>query len=740
MLKTTKQRPSGAFLRKKGTRSLARIGKTFLSRIFDTKVDNLERADGQIDVVPSLTLAVNDQQIIANLNNRIDDSINYWDQAKGFNLKADRAKNVKMYLGQYVDEGQLYRYQIPYVENEIFVSVETIVSYLTSELPQAEVYPAQDTTQSKVLSADLEKGLRGHSQKMELNRHLESAIRNLMLKRVGYLYLWYDPDYGENGEVRIKSLDPAHVIVDKNAERGANPAFICVAMKASIEELCARFPDKREAILKEIGASRDQPNTSQTIAWRQVWLTHYDDGGEATEGCVSYFGNCLLQADKNPNWIYTTKNKNFLDMPLKPVIPMNYINDGMHWIDQTTPVEQASWIQEVLNKRGRQIMENADTANGMLVISSDAMSMDDAENLTGDPNQKLVIDTQGQPIGESIQNILGRDLPAYVVADKQDLRQTVHSIMGTPPQMRGTDDSNADTLGENLMMKNQASGRQDLIVRAIDACMDRYFKYLTQMFTVHYTEKHFITTNSNDGDFDYITLHRDLIEKGMAISVKSGSTLPFDKSRQESVAMNLAKAGLIDPLNLYRDLHMDNPQKRYDAWAKWKTDPKSLARDAFDELDDTTAYIDWLEILAGQKVEPREDASKEHILVHRKQMISDHFLKASKKIQNNFITHVTKEVASLQLRTDLDEMAQQGAEALAPSNPPAPPVQPMQPPMGPGMPPGMMPPGGGGMPPGPSPALTPAPMGGGMAPPQPSITGQIPPLPPEQNPATLPMM
>lgn len=715
----------------------------------DTKVDNLEGASGVIDSVPSLTLDLSDKEIIQNLEQRIDDSKNYWDEPKGFNLRTDRMKNTKMYLGRYVDEGQLYRFQIPYVENEIFVGVETIVSYLTSEPVSPEVYPSQDSTQSKTLASDLEKGLKGWAQKMELSREVESAIRNLLLKRVGFLYLWFDPDYGKDGEIRVKSLDPDNVVIDKNAERGQNPAFICLYKKNSIEELINLFPDKKEAILLGAGAKHQVKSMSQTIDWRQVWFTHFDEDDSPTEACASYFDTTMLATYKNPNWMYASSGKNFLDMPLKPIIPLNYINDGMHWVDSTTPVEQASWIQEVLNKRGRQIMENADAANGMLVISSDAMSMDDAENLTGDPNQKLVIDTKGEPIGNLIDNIQGRELPSYVVEDKIDLRNTVHSILGTPPQMRGDDSSSSETLGENLMMKNQASGRQDLIVRAVDAMYYRFFNYVAQMMTVHYTEKHFISINSNDGDFDFITLHRNLIEKGMGISVASGSTLPFDKSRQEAIAMNLAKAGLIDPLNLYKDLHMDNPQKRYDSWAKWKTDPMTLARDAMDELDDVSAYIDWIEILAGQKVKPRDDVKTAHILIHRKQMTSDQFLKAKRKVQENMLAHVSGEVQSLSMRTDLDAMAMQGAMALAPQNPiqPAPPPgQPMpgQPPspMGPpGSPPppapGGQPPMGGGAPPGPAPNPTtgmdaPSIMGaiGGMTPPMPrgnSVTS-LPPV------------
>ena len=56
-------------------------------------------------------------------------------------------------------------------------------------------------------------------------------------------------------------------------------------------------------------------------------------------------------------------------------------------------------------------------------------------------------------------------LPNYVINDKQDIKNAIHSIMGTPSQFRGdNDDGGANTLGEATMMKNQASGRQDSII------------------------------------------------------------------------------------------------------------------------------------------------------------------------------------------------------------------------------------------------------------------------------------
>jgi hypothetical protein len=704
------------------------VTKPYLS----TKVDDLEKQQGQIDSIPALTLNIPDKQIIANLNNRIEDALSYWQDPNGFNLKTARAKNIKLYLGKSLDEGQLYRFQIPYNENQIYKSVETIVAYLTSQLPQPEVYPAQDTDQSKILATDLEKGLLGHSQKEHLNQKLEWAVRNMLIKRVGFLYLWFDPDYGKDGDIRVSSINPEHVIVDKNAEQGENPAFICLIRKDSVEQLCYRFPEKKKQIMEALGIKYKTPKQmSQIVAWRQVWITHYDNG-EPQEGCVSYFGKLVLNKYKDPNWIYSAPEKNFLDMPMKPFIPFNYINDGSHWIDQTTPVEQAAWIQEVLNKRGRQIMENADTANGMMVIDSDALSMDDAENLTGDPNQKIVIDGNGRPVMESIGQLQARDLPDYVVKDKQDLRSVIGDLMGVPTQFSGDEHNQSDTLGEANIIKEAAAGRQDLVVRAIDFGVDKYFKFLTQMMVVHYTAKHFMTVNAGDGDFDYITLHRNLIEKGKSVTVREGSTLPFDKSQQERIALKLSEDGLIDPLNLYKDLHMDNPQKRFDAWMKWKTDPQSLARDAIDQLDDSTAYIDFIDILGGKKVPGRDDATSEHILTHRKQMITDQFLKTAtknRKILNNMIAHVDAENKSLKMRTQLDMADKAQADAImgAPGAAPAPTGETPQPPPGSapqGSPPMGMPPQPGMMPQQGQPPIGQPSIG--------SVMGQPPMVPPPQ--------
>lgn len=651
----------------------------------DTKVDRLaDVPTGEIDLLPTLSIDIPDNQIIKNLDNRIDDSIGYWDDPSGHNLRQSRNEAMRFYLGKQNDVRSLYRFQTPYVENQIYIAEQAITAYLTARNPEPEVSPAQDSQQSKIFAKDLEKVLMAHSAKVQLQGMLESAVKNALNKRLGLIYFEFDPNHGKNGEILPIALNPEEVVIDKNARMGENPEFICRMVKMSINEACNRWPDKKKAIFEECGIVRGtSKQMEQILVIREVWLTYYDKQSQPHEALVYYFQNLVLEKARNPHYIYSKTEKNFLDVPTKPFIPLNLDNDGTHWIDNTSAVEQASKVQIILNKRGRQLMEVADKANGILVIdTASGMSKDDVQDLTDDPNQRIVI---SPPPNKRAQDVIFRlpppEIPQFLFNDKVDQRQTIHNIMGTPSEFSGSKngEAEAETLGQAMLKKNQASGRQDLYVRAIDRFMDRYFQYLTQMMVVWYTERHFFVYNGGDGDFDYITMHRDLIEDGMSVNVKSGTSLPFDKHRQEAIVLQLMKMGAsISLLDAYKLLHMQNPQQLYDNWAKQQSDPMSLARVGMEETDDAKAYVAYVEIMAGKTPDDPDDCTQEFVLSLRKLMLRDEFMKAPKKRQREFFKYIDKAINSLQLRQTLDEMSQQGIQALSPQNP----IQPPMPPMG----------------------------------------------------------
>ncbi len=180
----------------------------------------------------------------------------------------------------------------------------------------------------------------------------------------------------------------------------------------------------------------------------------------------------------------------------------------------------------------------------------------------------------------------------------------------------------------------------------------------------------------------------------MSVRVQSGTTLAFDKSRQESVALNLLKLGVLSPYDGYSLLHMDNPKKLYTNFMEWKSDPSKLAEDLAVDSADANAVVDWTELMAGRTPDNRKDPTKEYIEELRKLLIGDDFMQAKPKIQSNIIKFVNKAVDTQQLRDELDEMSAQPEEpkplpqqVLATG---VPQIQPMQPIMGqpmPGQPP-----------------------------------------------------
>lgn len=680
----------------------------------DPTVDNITDETGVIDDLPVLSITTDDKELITNFTRWIKDSKSFWNDRSGYNLEAVRNENERYYLGKQVDKSKLYAYQVPFVDNQIYVGTQAIKSYVTGQAPSAEITPEDETPQSQVMAEDLETAVNIHTEKWQLQKKIAAAFNNMYIKRVGIIKLRYDP---KAEDIVPVALDPANVILDKDCKLGEEPRFIAEICTDSVAGLIKRFPDKEAQILKALGRERKTPKLlGQIVAYNEIWFT--DDSADDGEcECVAwYFKDVILDKIKNPNYLYDDEGvsiMNFLDAPTKPYVFFNYINDGSHMIDQSTPIEQAIPLQDILNKRGRQIVENADTANSLLVLKSGSIPDEDAQNVTRDPNQILMLDAPPErPVQEAFGEIQPHLLPNYVIQDKQDVKNSIHNILGTPSQFRG-DDSNREvgTLGEAKMMQSQSSGRQDEIVREIESGLDRYFRLLVQMMKVYYTDKKPFAARDNDGKFMYVELSRENMPNIASITVSHGSILRPDKERKENVSMTLAKMGLIDPYNLFKDLGLKDSDKRYESLVKFKMAPDQLVSDVKSEINDRDAYIDFAVIMNGQDAEPRQDIQPAHILAHRKQLMTDRFLYAKPELQQAFIKHIEAEVMMLSQRAQLEEADKAGV-LIDPATPvtPEPPMPPApQPPM-----PGMMPPGAPGQPPMPPQGGAPAP--GGMPP------------------------
>jgi len=668
----------------------------------DNSVDYILRGDGVIDTFPSINEELSDKAIIDNLNDLVQDSEFYWNNETGYNLRSARAQNERMYLGKQIDMAKLYMYQTPYVENQLFPSIDAIVSYLTANNPSAEVTPGNQKEISRILARNLEKVLEVHCQMVNFKRVFRTAVLHVMLYRIGIIKLYNDDTFGKKGEIVPKAINPRNFVVDKNVRLGENPRWTLEKHKDDLDTLMYLFPNKKKALRDKYNLYNQNRESKMTenLAWNEVHATSYLNG-KPVEMVYKYIEDIMLDRHKSEDWIYTDGVENFLPQPAKPYIFINIYNLGDHAIDNTTLIEQGSTLQDVLNKRGRQIMENADTANGVLVMSSEGITTDALENLEGSPNMKIVMDTDGRPIGEFIMQIQPHMLPDYVIEDKEDLRASIRTILATPAQLLGTNQTDAgkdQTATEAIMIKNQATGRLDSIAAKIEESVTEYFKLLVQLMRVHYTEDHTYTYNSGDGDFDNLTISRILIEPDAEVNIATGTTLPFDKAQRQTIALNLAKMGVISPLDLYKDLSMDDPQQRLENLAKWNSDPMSLVEEAKNQQQDDVAIIEYAKILAGEKVEPYKHVNQTHLETHRKQISDADFLRNGKPKHIKVLADLLEgEIKIFNLNQAADALTAPEPISLGGPNSmtgemggatPVPPQQPPQPPMPQGPTPG----------------------------------------------------
>lgn len=690
----------------------------------DTKTDNIRDQDGIIDQFEPISLDITDDKLIDAINLRIEDSKNYYNDMNGFDLEQKRAENLRMYLGIQADSADFYEQEEPYIENQIRRAVDSIVAYATARSPQSVVTPGEDTPQAKKFAGNLEKSHNLHSLQFDLRGILEICARSWLLNQEAYILLEFDPNYGERGEIIPKFLPPDECVMDKNARFNDNPGVFTVYEKHTLDELLFTFPDQKEKILKSQGIGRIGSKNIQTeIVTKKTWFTYYGKDGKPLEAVAIHYDRVMLGKFRDLNWL--AGRKNFLDAPMKPIIALNVLNDGKHAVDFSNPLDDGIHMQKLLNSRGKQISQNASRSNGTTVIDGKktGLTKEDVENWTGGPNQKIYLKKAAAnvPLDKMIYQLPGQDVKQFVVADKQDMRTQLNVLMSVPVDQTGADLSGDVTLGEQLLKKSNDDARQDMIVRALDRMLYKYFNMLTQMMFVWYDEDHFFSWLDSDGSFEKIIIKRYYFDDGMRVNVKGSSTIAFDKNREQAMALHLFEhGGGISNLDLYRILGFENPQKLYDNWVKQSKDPYELVRDANNAYDDGDAYAEFLEFMNGKEPELKEDASKDFVLTLRKLMLSNKFIKAPKANQAKFMQRLTQYIEEYELRDSLDQLSTMDMNKLNPTQPIPPPMpgpqfqQMTAPPPPPGIP-GQVPPPPGqppGPPGAPPPGGVPTPGGG----------------------------
>lgn len=488
-------------------------------------------------------------------------------------LKKRQSKNKMYFEGDQLDLTSLRDDQEKWVENAILRNIETLIPIITSRVPELSVTPAYKNDKTRGYAQDIRRIDQTEWETLQgMQVKVSSGIRNHQKNLVGCYQIGYDPDTDTFWTDEIPATE---VKISKHKD------FLVRYIKdKDLGYLLDMYPNKKNAILGYYGWSdstltkklRSSPVefiqawTNEFVAWRlgqDVMLEvapnpHWDRKGQDFSA---------MQPDGTPN--HQKVYFNHLKKPKMPFLFLSHINTTGHAYDDTTILEQAIGLQNWINKRKRQIGENADAANGVWVTSGDFISQEEFEKVEGGINEKIWLEN-GLP-ANGIARITGLSLEDFVYNDLVDSRNALNELMGVNAATLGTQTNNK-TLGKDVMDRQQSMGRADGYVRdGIEKFAQEWYDYMYHMYLVYKTDETSIAIPEDD-DFETENIifsrsivpviqkkNGDMIPVPMVLRVRQGSTLP----RDEVMDYNRAEANKdrYAPIDYFKKIGEANPRE-----------------------------------------------------------------------------------------------------------------------------------------------------------------------------------
>lgn len=293
-------------------------------------------------------------------------------------------------------------------------------------------------------------------------------------------------------------------------------------------------------------------------------------------------GKTVLFKKKNPNW--NEDGNNHLAKPMMPFVFLSVYNLGKSPVDETSNTCQNLSNQDRLNKRNRDIDKAINKMNGGTVISLANAGL--TQETAGPASRALqnggtVVIPNGKPT-DAIAHVEGNSLPADVYNDRNDVRNRIKDVWGT----RGSTSSglleDKTVRGKYLNAQKDGDRVGGSVAEYLEQYADDIYNWFVQMMYVH------------DPDFDGITPPK------VKVSVKEGSLLPKDNASLAAEAVELATAGMMSKLDLYKKLDYSNAEEMAaNAWLEVN------APEVLYSKDPRVAQVMAAKAAAGQQEPPK---------------------------------------------------------------------------------------------------------------------------------------
>lgn len=538
------------------------------------KVDESYQSEHQEGVISELTeeleLSMSDEELI----DLKKDWMTAW-QPFEKTLASVQTDNENYWLGNQIEESKNNGHQR--VDNIIFESLETFLPIATR--PKADpVVNGDNTPEGEKLADKVRRMLQFWSDERSYNLKLKQVCRFWSLYKLGVMKIGWA---NNENDITVIAVRPQKLILDPDSMIDCaeyTGEYIGEYRKDSARNLIRRFPKAKKYITDQ--CKNKMGTKMQYIEW---WTDEYvfwtmDDEvlAKAKNPHWNYDGKKFTTGDTGEKVEQDVKGRNHFPFPKKPYVFLSIFSLGLRPYDDTNLIQQALPMQDLINKRLRQIDKNADKTNGGLAVSGDSFTKEQASGVGKATENGGTIFVPNGKVGDAVARLTAPALPDFIYQSLIDYRNRAQDIFG----VRGS--TGAGTIQDRTVRgKMQIKGQDaDRIGGGISTYLEQFsdvvYNYVVQMMYVYYDTEHVALVIGKNRATEYVSLKSaDMVSK-LSVSVKDGSMIPKDPVTAREEIMNLWEMQAIDPITFFEKLDFPDPKATASQLYAWKADPALL--------------------------------------------------------------------------------------------------------------------------------------------------------------------
>lgn len=470
------------------------------------------------------------------------------------------------------------------VDNLIFEAIETFLPIATRANPDP-IVSADPSDQAQSLAMDLRNALVFEADRQKLRLILKRVMRHWLIYRIGIVKFIWNPAINQ---IETLVVNPKRMIFDVDGYIDFDATFHGEYMGEKIREPAHKILEKFEKFLT--------PEKKQHILakanGKMGTMLEYIEWTYRNTDIFYTMDEIVLGKFKNHMWNYSGTEKrldpgtgeeveeeiqgqNHLAAPSAYYRFLSVFSTGIQPHDETGLIMQNIGIQDLINRRWRQIDKNISRINNGLVVNGRSFS-DEQASLAATALRKgtaiRVPNPSGTNLESDVMNFPAPGLNSSVFENMQDARGELKNVFGIGGSTAGSSGSKETARGQILTNQLDTSRIGGGIAEYLEQFSDAIYNYWVQIMFVYYDQPHYMSVAGLNGGKEMIQLTnaRFGLTQTLDITVKDGSLIPKDPLTKRNEAIQLWGAQALDPRTLFQRLEFPDPNEATKQLILWQ--------------------------------------------------------------------------------------------------------------------------------------------------------------------------